>query len=193
MAKAAKTETAAMARQESKKNASLARSMTKIATTATTKLDALGKRVSEQNSVERALTVDAGSAVLAHTANELIGFGARALADYSLRTAGKDGHFAKNVAWYSSVPQSAVGFIVYALELATRGKRQLNMGLGREIAHRASNLLANLGVANSIRALRYHLSQSIDETAEQEAERRQMLDKITALSKELESVKGGPK
>jgi len=194
MARRSKTsDNAALAKREATKNASLAKTMTKVATVATTKLETVTKRIKEQNSVEQTLTVDAASAVIAHGSSELIAFGARALSDWSNREKGTEGHFAKHVGLYSSAPQSVIGFLVYVIELSTRGKRQMNLGLGRQIASRASNLLANLGLANALRALRYHLAQSVDESDEAEAERAKLLHKITALTKENEALKGGAK
>jgi hypothetical protein len=51
------------------------------------------------------------------------------------------------------------------------------------------SLLANLGLANSIRAMRYYLSQSIDEDQEQEKEKQALLNKIAALTKQLDEKK----
>lgn len=182
--------TKAAEQSKARQNATIANRMTKAAIAAQNKVDQLKKSLSTQNSVTRTVTVDGSSAILAHTSDQLFQFAARALGEYSQRTAGAEGHFAKHVGLYSSVPQTTVGFLVYVLELATRNKStELKLSLGREIAHSASSLLANLGLANSIRAMRYYLSQSIDEDQEQEKEKQALLNKIAALTKQLDEKK----
>lgn len=181
---------AAATKAKARTDATIANRMTKAAIAAQNKVEQLKKNLSTQNSVTRTITVDGASAIMAHTADQLLQFSARALGEYSQRTAGAEGHFAKHVGIYASVPQTAIGFLVYILELATRNKgTDLKLSLGREIAHNTSNLLANLGLANSIRAVRYYLSQSIDENQEQEKEKLALLNKIAALTKQLEEKK----
>lgn len=180
----------AAAKSKARTDATIANRMTKVAVAAQNKVEQLKKNLSTQNSVTRTITVDGASSMLAHTADQLLQFSARALGEYSQRTAGPEGHFAKHVGLYASVPQTSIGFLVYLLELATRNKgTDLKLSLGREIAHSTSNLLANLGLANSIRAVRYYLSQSIDENQEQEKEKQALLNKIAALTKQLDEKK----
>lgn len=182
------TERAALAKQ--KQDSAKTKAMTKLATAAMAKVERFQKNLKEQNSTTRTVTVDGGSAVIAHTFDQLFQWGARALGEYSMRTAGTDGFFAKHIGLVASVPQTTVGFLVYVMELATRGKStDMKMSLGREIAHSASNLLANLGLANSIRAIRYYLAQSIDEDQETQKEHAALLNKIADLTKQLEQKK----
>lgn len=153
------------------------------------KLEKLTAKVAEANSVTRTLVVDVSAAAVAQTVSELTGLGARALADWSMRTAGESGHFAKNIGFYSSLPVSALGASVYLIELATRSKKAMTLAVGRDIASRTANLLLNLGLANTVRALRYHLSKSIDEDQAAESERNQLMSKVAELQKILDLKK----
>jgi hypothetical protein len=90
---------------------------------------------------------------------------------------------------YQSIPQSVIGATVWMIELFTRSKRQMTLSLGRDIANRASFLLLNLGTANMLRAVRYYLTNSVDEQAEIEAERAALLSKIAELQKQIEAKK----
>jgi hypothetical protein len=153
------------------------------------KFAAMSEKVSEQNSVVRAVTVDLSAAFIAQSITELTALGARALAEWSQRTAGAEGHFAKNIGYYTALPTTTIGASVYILELATRNKKALTLSLGREIASKASNLLVNLGLSNLVRAIRYHLSKSIDEDQENQAEKNALLNKVAMLQKEIEAKK----
>jgi hypothetical protein len=153
------------------------------------KYDAITERAKEQNSVTRTITTDLSASAAAHGINELFGLGARAIGEWSQRTVGSDGHFSKNIAYYSSLPQTALGATVYIIELATRNPNMLMPSLGREIASKAANLLVNLGLANTIRAIRYQLSRSIDEDQESGAEKNALLNKIADLQKQVEARK----
>ena len=127
--------------------------------------------------------------MIAQGFNELSGLAARAIAEWSQRTEGQSGHFAKHVGLYQSIPQSVIGATVWMIELFTRSKRQMTLSLGRDIANRASFLLLNLGTTNMLRAVRYYLTNSIDEQAEVEAERAALLSKIADLQKQIEAKK----
>ena len=87
------------------------------------------------------------------------------------------------------MPQSIVGAAVWMIELFTRSKRQMTLSLGRDITNRASFLLLNLGTANTLRAIRYHLANSVDEQQEAEAEKSALINKITELQKQVEGKK----
>ena len=145
--------------------------------------------VGDQNSTSRAAVVTVSATVIAQGFNELSGLAARAIAEWSQRTEGQSGHFAKHVGLYQSIPQSVIGATVWMIELFTRSKRQMTLSLGRDIANRASFLLLNLGTTNMLRAVRYYLTNSIDEQAEVEAERAALLSKIAELQKQVEAKK----
>ena len=145
--------------------------------------------VGDQNSTSRAAVVTVSATVIAQGFNELSGLAARAIAEWSQRTEGQSGHFAKHVGLYQSIPQSVIGATVWMIELFTRSKRQMTLSLGRDIANRASFLLLNLGTTNMLRAVRYYLTNSIDEQAEVEAERAALLSKIADLQKQIEAKK----
>lgn len=87
------------------------------------------------------------------------------------------------------MPVSALGASVYLIELATRSKKAMTLAVGRDIASRTANLLLNLGLANTVRALRYHLSKSIDEDQAAESERNQLMSKVAELQKILDLKK----
>ena len=87
------------------------------------------------------------------------------------------------------MPQSIIGAAVWMIELFTRSKRQMTLSLGRDITHRASFLLLNLGTANMLRAIRYHLANSVDEQQEAEAEKGALMNKIAELQKQVEGKK----
>lgn len=142
-----------------------------------------------EHSPTRTITVDLASAGIAHGTAEGLGYLARLLGDYSMRTAGADGHFAKHVALYSSAPVSLIGGIVYVIELATRDPKALKMTMGRDIASATSNLMVNLGLASTFRALRYWLSQSTQEESEAQAEKNALMNKIAELQKQLGASK----
>jgi|JI6StandDraft_1071083.scaffolds.fasta_scaffold38903_3 hypothetical protein len=150
------------------------------------KLDQVVEKAKEEHTTTRTLTADAGAAVIAHGANELIALGARAIGEWSQRTGGQEAHFAKNVGLYSSLPQSAIGAAIYIIELATRDSETLSLSLGRDITSRASNLLVNLGLSNTIRAIRYQLAKSIDEDQEANAEKNALINKVAELQKRLD-------
>ena len=78
---------------------------------------------------------------------------------------------------------------MWMIELFTRSKRQMTLSLGRDITHRASFLLLNLGTANMLRAIRYHLANSVDEQQEAEAEKSALMNKIAELQKQVEGKK----
>jgi hypothetical protein len=145
--------------------------------------------VGDQNSTSRAAVTAVSATVIAQGFNELSGLAARAIAEWSQRTEGQSGHFAKHVGLYQSIPQSVIGATVWMIELFTRSKRQMTLSLGRDIANRASFLLLNLGTTNMLRAVRYYLTNSIDEQAEVEAERAALLSKIADLQKQIEAKK----
>ena len=167
----------------------LAKQMAVTASRSMAQFDKLKKNVQQEHSVTRTLTVDMGAAALAHTFDQFSQFGVRALAVYSQRTAGTDGHFAKHVAIYSSAPQTVIGMLVYILELATRDTKTMRLSLGRDLASRSSNLLTNLGLANTLRAVRYYLAKSIDEEQEDNSEKQVLLNKIAELTKQVEGKK----
>jgi hypothetical protein len=145
--------------------------------------------IGDQNSTSRAAVTAVSATVIAQGFNELTGLAARAIAEWSQRTEGQNGHFAKHVGLYQSIPQSVIGATVWMIELFTRSKRQMTLSLGRDIANRASFLLLNLGTANMVRAVRYYLTNSVDEQAEIEAERAALLSKIAELQKQIEAKK----
>jgi len=180
-AKAARAAVTAMAKQ-SEKEAGLSQLVKR-------KYAAMAEKVQAQNSPTRAITTDVSAAVAAQAFTELTALGARALAEWSQRTAGGDGHFAKNVGYYSSLPQTVLGATVYIIELATRNPKAMTQSLGREITNKASNLIVNLGLSNTIRAVRYHLTKSIDEDQEDQAQKNALLNKIADLQKQLEAKK----
>jgi hypothetical protein len=145
--------------------------------------------VGDQNSTSRAAMVAVSATLVGQGLNELLGLAARALAEWSDRTQGKDGHFAKHIGLYASMPQSIVGAAVWMIELFTRSKRQMTLSLGRDITNRASFLLLNLGTANMLRAIRYYMANSIDEQSEADAEKASLLNKIAELQKQVEGKK----
>lgn len=189
MAKQKNRANEAAAKAKSRTDATIAKQMTVAATRAMAKFESVKKSVHEEHSIARTLTVDMGSAAIAHTTDQLLQFGMRALAEYSQRTQGAEGHFAKHVGIWSSAPQSAIGMIVYILELATRDKNTMKLSLGRDLANRASSLLTNLGLANSFRAVRYYLASSIDEDHEEQAQKAALMNKIAELTKQLDEAK----
>ncbi len=149
----------------------------------------IASEVGDQNSTSRAAVTAVSATVIGQGLNELFGLAARALADWSQRTEGSSGHFAKHIGIYQSVPQSIVGASVWMIELFTRSKRQMSLSLGRDIASKASFLLMNLGTSNMLRAVRYHLANSVDEQAEAEAEKSALMNKIAELQKQIEAKK----
>ena len=157
-----------------------------IAVKARRKLDLVVAKAQEEHTTTRTVTGDLSAAAIAHATNEIVGLGARALAEWSQRTGGSNAHFAANVALYSSLPQSAIGAAIYIVELATRDKDALTLSLGREIASKASNLLVNLGLSQTIRAIRYQLAKSIDEDQEASAEKNALINKVAELQKRID-------
>ena len=145
--------------------------------------------VGDQNSTSRAAVVGVSATVLGQGLNEMFGLAARALAEWSQRTEGKEGHFARHIGLYQSMPQSIIGAAIWMIELFTRSKRQMTLSLGRDITNRASFLLINLGTANMLRAIRYHLASSVDEQQEAEAEKGALMNKIAELTKQLDEAK----
>jgi len=145
--------------------------------------------VGDQNSTSRAAVVGVSAAVIAQGLNEMLGLAARALGEWSQRSEGREGHFAKHIGIYQSMPQSLIGASVWMIELFTRSKRQMTLSLGRDITNRASFLLINLGTANMLRAIRYHLASSVDEQQEAEAEKSALMNKIAELQKQIEGKK----
>jgi len=145
--------------------------------------------VGDQNSTSRAAVVGVSAAVIAQGLNEMLGLAARALGEWSQRSEGREGHFAKHIGIYQSMPQSLIGAAVWMIELFTRSKRQMTLSLGRDITNRASFLLINLGTANMLRAIRYHLASSVDEQQEAEAEKSALMNKIAELQKQVEGKK----
>ena len=145
--------------------------------------------VGDQNSTSRAAVVGVSAAVIAQGLNEMLGLAARALGEWSQRSEGREGHFAKHIGIYQSMPQSLIGASVWMIELFTRSKRQMTLSLGRDITNRASFLLINLGTANMLRAIRYHLANSVDEQQEFEAEKSALMNKIAELQKQVEGKK----
>ena len=145
--------------------------------------------VGDQNSTSRAAVVGVSAAVIAQGLNEMLGLAARALGEWSQRSEGREGHFAKHIGIYQSMPQSLIGAAVWMIELFTRSKRQMTLSLGRDITNRASFLLINLGTANMLRAIRYHLANSVDEQQEFEAEKSALMNKIAELQKQIEGKK----
>lgn len=150
------------------------------------RLDQVVAKVQEEHTTSRTVTGDLSAAAIAHAANEVVGLGARAIAEWSQRTGGPNAHFAANVALYSSLPQSAIGAAVYIIELATRDKDALTLSLGREIASKASNLMVNLGLSQTIRAIRYQLAKSVDEDQEASAEKNALISKVAELQKRID-------
>ena len=145
--------------------------------------------VGDQNSTSRAAVVGVSAGVIAQGLNEMLGLAARALGEWSQRSEGREGHFAKHIGIYQSMPQSLIGASVWMIELFTRSKRQMTLSLGRDITNRASFLLINLGTANMLRAIRYHLASSVDEQQEAEAEKSALMNKIAELQKQIEGKK----
>jgi hypothetical protein len=145
--------------------------------------------VGDQNSTSRAAVVGVSATVIAQGLNEMLGLAARALGEWSQRSEGREGHFAKHIGIYQSMPQSLIGAAVWMIELFTRSKRQMTLSLGRDITNRASFLLINLGTANMLRAIRYHLANSVDEQQEFEAEKSALMNKIAELQKQIEGKK----
>lgn len=145
--------------------------------------------VGDQNSTSRAAVVGVSATVIAQGLNEMLGLAARALGEWSQRSEGREGHFAKHIGIYQSMPQSLIGAAVWMIELFTRSKRQMTLSLGRDITNRASFLLINLGTANMLRAIRYHLANSVDEQQEAEAEKGALMNKIAELQKQIEAKK----
>lgn len=145
--------------------------------------------VGDQNSTSRAAVVGVSATVIAQGLNEMLGLAARALGEWSQRSEGREGHFAKHIGIYQSMPQSLIGAAVWMIELFTRSKRQMTLSLGRDITNRASFLLINLGTANMLRAIRYHLASSVDEQQEAEAEKGALMNKIAELQKQIEAKK----
>ena len=145
--------------------------------------------VGDQNSTSRAAVVGVSATVIAQGLNEMLGLAARALGEWSQRSEGREGHFAKHIGIYQSMPQSLIGAAVWMIELFTRSKRQMTLSLGRDITNRASFLLINLGTANMLRAIRYHLASSVDEQQEAEAEKGALMNKIAELQKQVEGKK----
>ena len=145
--------------------------------------------VGDQNSTSRAAVVGVSATVIGQGLNEMLGLAARALGEWSQRSEGKEGHFAKHIGIYQSMPQSIIGATVWMIELFTRSKRQMTLSLGRDITNRASFLLLNLGTANMLRAIRYHLANSVDEQQEAEAEKSALMNKIAELQKQVERKK----
>jgi hypothetical protein len=183
-------------RDENKKaraiTASLAAELNKagdVMTKGRKKLDRVLQQVGDEHSTARAAVTASASTVLAQGLNELMALGARALAEWSQRSEGQRGHFAKNVGLYQSIPQSVIGFTIWMIELFTRSKSQMSLSLGRDIANKASLILLNLGTANMLRAVRYYLTNSVDEQAEAEAEKASLLNKIADLQKQIEAKK----
>lgn len=162
----------------------------KMAASAQLGMEKLKKNIREQNSMTRTITVDATSSVLAQTADQLLQWAVRALSEYSSRTQGPTGHFAKHVAVYSSVPQTVFGFLFYTIEMISRGREEeLKISLGREIAHSASLILSNLGLSNSIRALRFYLSTKDEAEQKNQKEKDALLTKLGELTKKLDQAK----
>ena len=75
--------------------------------------------VGDQNSTSRAAVVGVSATVIAQGLNEMLGLAARALGEWSQRSEGREGHFAKHIGIYQSMPQSLIGAAVWMIELFT--------------------------------------------------------------------------
>lgn len=187
------------------------------------KADKLTKKVGDKFNKFVAITAQAAKTetgievvggMSAQALNELGNLGFRSLGEWSEKSEGMDGFWARNVDLSQSIP-GALGSIIYILEKALRPefnkedtalptdeRRPFIPAPWRRGVSEASKVAAHLGLSNTLRALRFRWSEGIDERREKLeaiAERDKLLrqandelDKLKAQVRQLLAAKAGP-
>lgn len=161
--------------------------------------------------VKDQMTVDLVGSGSAVALTELMNLGARAVAEWSEKTAGEDGFFRNHIDFMQSIP-GALGGLVYILDLALRPdvhpedrnkdpkqQRPYMPPNWRRYMNEAAKQMSTLGLSNLLRALRFRWAESVDERVERQEKMdnlKELLDKANAekeaLVKRLTEVQRRP-
>lgn len=161
--------------------------------------EALGNKLLSTQSVGRRVVTDSLAVFGSVSSFELMNLGVRALAEWSKETEGEKGWLYRNVAYLQSLP-GVVGAVAYLVDSLIQNSNQEKAaalvakgeagampyvpGDFRRGFNQWSAMLVNLGLGNLARAIRYSISEGIDEQRIKSEVIGQQDDRIKALEAE---------